>query len=36
LFGSEAGGTWGIWIGLFMALGAGVLGLIGGIKVEDY
>ena len=35
LFGSEGGGTWGIWIGTFLALGAGVLGLIGGIKVED-
>lgn len=35
LFGSAAGGDWGLYVGTFLALGAGVLGLIGGIKVED-
>ena len=30
LFGSESGGTWGLSIGLFLALGAGVLGVVGG------
>ena len=30
LFGSEAGGTWGLYVGTFLALGAGVLGIVGG------
>jgi len=37
LFGSESayGGTliWGLWIGYFMAIGGGILGLIGGATV---
>jgi hypothetical protein len=35
LFGSAAGLDWGLWVGTFLALGAGVIGLIGGLKVED-
>jgi hypothetical protein len=35
LFGSGAGADWGIWISAYIALGAGVLGLVGGLKVED-
>ena len=35
LFGSAAGVNWGLWISTFLALGGGVLGLIGGLKVED-
>lgn len=30
LFGSEAGVDWGIWISTYLALGAGVLGIMGG------
>jgi hypothetical protein len=30
LFGSAGGADWGIWIGLYMAIAGGVLGLIGG------
>jgi len=30
LFGSQAGIDWGIWIGTYMAIGGGVLGVIGG------
>lgn len=30
LFGSAGGADWGIWIGLYMALAGGALGLIGG------
>ena len=33
LFGSVPGGSWGIWIGSFLAFGGGVLGLIGGATV---
>ena len=30
LFGSLPGASWGLWMGSFLALGGGVLGLIGG------
>ena len=30
LFGSQPGVNWGLWIGTFMAIGGGVVGLIGG------
>ncbi|MFX1277952.1 MAG: hypothetical protein ACFFA3_00945 [Promethearchaeota archaeon] len=30
LWGSQAGANWGVWIGFFMAIGGGVLGIIGG------
>lgn len=33
LFGSLPGVNWGIWIGSFLALGGGVLGLVGGATV---
>lgn len=33
LFGSMPGVSWGLWIGSFLALGGGVLGLIGGATV---
>ena len=33
LFGSQAGGEWGIWIGFFLAIGGGILGIIGGASV---
>ena len=39
IFGSESilGGTlsWGIWIGFFMAIAGGVLGLIGGATTKS-
>jgi hypothetical protein len=34
LFGSEAGVDWGIWIGTYLAIGGGVVGLIGGFLTE--
>ena len=34
LFGSAGGANYGIWIGFFMAIGGGVIGLIGGALVE--
>lgn len=34
LFGSGAGVTWGLWIGTFLAFGAGVLGIIGGATTD--
>lgn len=34
LFGSSGGVDWGIWIGLYMALAGGALGLIGGAIIE--
>ena len=33
LFGSGSGANWGLWISTFLALGGGVLGLIGGLTV---
>ena len=33
LFGSQAGMDWGIWISTYLALGAGILGLIGGATI---
>jgi hypothetical protein len=35
LYGSSSGVDWGLWIGTYLALGAGVLGLIGGLTVKD-
>ncbi|MFX1374672.1 MAG: hypothetical protein ACFFA0_02565 [Promethearchaeota archaeon] len=35
LFGSGAGAEWGLWIGTYLAIGAGVVGLVGGLTVED-
>lgn len=34
LWGSQAGADWGVWIGFFMGLAGGVLGLIGGASIE--
>lgn len=34
LFGSGAGVTWGLWISTFLALGAGILGIIGGATTD--
>jgi len=34
LFGSETGVDWGLWIGSFLAIGGGVLGVIGGATVD--
>ncbi|MFX0083480.1 MAG: hypothetical protein ACFE94_17165 [Candidatus Hodarchaeota archaeon] len=34
LFGSQAGGDWGLWIGTYLAIGGGVVGLIGGFLTE--
>jgi len=33
-FGSELGVDWGLWIGFYLAIGGGVLGLIGGATIE--
>lgn len=35
IFGSGAGFSWGLWISSYMAFAAGVLGIVGGLKVED-
>ena len=32
-FGSAMGAAWGIWISFFLAIGGGVLGIIGGAKI---
>jgi hypothetical protein len=34
LWGSQAGADWGVWIGFFMGVGGGILGLIGGASLE--
>ncbi|MFX0027796.1 MAG: hypothetical protein ACFE8B_01180 [Candidatus Hermodarchaeota archaeon] len=34
LWGSEAGVNWGVWIGYFMGIGGGILGIIGGALVD--
>ena len=33
-FGSEPGVDWGLWIGFYLAIGGGVLGLIGGATID--
>jgi len=32
-FGNAMGAVWGIWISLFLVIGGGVLGIIGGAKI---
>jgi len=34
LWGSQAGADWGVWIGFFIGLGGGVLGLIGAASMD--
>ena len=34
LFGSQPGVSWGLWIGSFLAIGGGVLGIIGGATLD--